>query len=183
MNEYRVSFRYARAVLDLAKQEGIADTVLQDLQFIGKSLKQSRELRAFINNPVTLQTLKKKVLSEIFESKINKLTNAFIMLITDKGRESLLQSIAYQYEEQYNEQNNRMPVEIFTAQEIDELAQKNMCGRLAKWSGKTILPEFKVDKSLLGGVKIQLAGGRILDGSVQYQLSKMHKNLIEGGAL
>ncbi len=183
MNEYRVSFRYARAVLDLAQQENIADNVLQDLQLIGESLKHSRDLRAFINNPVTLQTLKKKVLREVFEAKINKLTNAFVMLITDKGRESLLQSIAYQYEEQYNELNNRMPIEVFTAQEIDELAQKNMCGRLAKWSGKTILPKFKVDNTLLGGVKIVIDGGRILDGSVKNQLEKMHKNLIEGGTL
>ena len=74
MTEYKVSFRYARAVLDLAEQENLSDSIYNDLEFVKKTLRSSLQLRVFTVNPIIQQWRKVRVYKEIFEKRISPLT-------------------------------------------------------------------------------------------------------------
>jgi F-type H+-transporting ATPase subunit delta len=182
MNEYRVSFRYARAVIDLAVKEGIAEVVLNDLLLVKRTIDASTELRTFLKNPVILSTKKMKVIRELFESKLSKLTFSFIQIITDKGRESLLRSIAHQYEDQYNTIFNRLPVEITSAKEFNDDFKSSMSDRIAKWTNKEVLAEYKTDPKLLGGFKLQIKDW-VFDASIRNQLNDLRSKLVEGKSI
>ena len=182
MTEYRVSFRYARAVLNLATQESIAEEILSDFKFVSESIKQSKDLRAFIHSPVILHLRKKKIINEVFIGKVNKLTLAFILLLAEKGRESLIQSIAYQYEVQYNTQYGRLPVEITSANELPENFKIDINGKLSKWTNKVILSDYKINKDIIGGLQLKIDDW-VFDSSVRNQLSLLHKQMIENNSL
>lgn len=182
MTEYRVSFRYARAILNLAVNEGIAQEVLSDFQYINESIKQSQELRSFINSPVILHLKKKKIINEVFNGKIGKLTLSFVLLLTEKGRETLLPSIAYQYEVQYNEQFGRLPVVITSANELPENVKVDITGKLSKWTNKVIISDFIVNKNIIGGLQLKIDDW-VFDSSVRNQLNLLHKQLIENNTL
>jgi F-type H+-transporting ATPase subunit delta len=182
MIEYRVSFRYARAVLNLATQEGIAEEVLSDFQYISESIKQSKDLRAFINSPVILHLKKKKIINEVFQSKINKLTHAFVLLLTEKGREGLLVSIAYQFKVQYNLQFGRLPVQITSANELPENVKIDITDKISKWTNKVVLSDFTVNKTIIGGLQLKIDDW-VFDSSVRNQLNLLHKQLIEKKSL
>ena len=58
MTEQRVSSRYAKAVFEIAKEQGIEKKVLEDFQSISKAISGSREFQLFLENPVIMPSVK-----------------------------------------------------------------------------------------------------------------------------
>lgn len=172
MNEKKVSSRYAKAVYSLAKESNLQDTILSDFTLILKTIADSRELSNLVESPVISSKKKYDVFKEVFGDSISDSTFNFIKLLTEKSRENLLDDIAIEYELIYNEANNRLPVIIYSAVELDEDAKSQILSKLTDWTKKTILSEYKVDSSLKGGLKIKISDW-IFDASIQNQLDKL----------
>ncbi|MFA7325525.1 MAG: ATP synthase F1 subunit delta [Candidatus Kapaibacterium sp.] len=172
MHEKKVSSRYAKAIYGLAKESNLQDTVLSDFTLILKTIADSKELGNLVESPVVSSKKKYDIFKEVFEDSISDTTYRFIKLLTEKSRENLLDDIAYQYELIYNEANNRLPVIIYSAVELDEDAKSQIISKLTEWTKKTILSEFKVDPSIKGGLKIKISDW-VFDASVQNQLDKL----------
>lgn len=179
MTEYKVSFRYARAVLDLAEQENLSDSIYNDLEFVKKTLRSSLQLRVFTVNPIIQQWRKVRVYKEIFEKRISPLTLNFLLFIIKKRRSNLIESIAEQYIYQYNELKNRKFVEIQSAVELDEELKTKAVNKINTLINKTIIPNFRVNPELKGGILFKVDDW-IYDGSLKNQLERLHKQLVEG---
>ena len=102
MIESKVSLRYAKSLLDTTDSLASSDLVLKDFDYILKIIKSSKELASLFRSPIIQNWKKKKILKEIFEPTISKLTLDFLMLITEKHREILIFSIIQQYINLYN---------------------------------------------------------------------------------
>ena len=96
----------------------------------------------------------------------------FLKLLSEKSRENLIDDIAQEYELVYNKENNRLPVTVFTSIELDENSKEEIKSKLAEWTNQTILPEYKVDKSIIGGLKVKI-NDWVFDASIQNQLDKL----------
>src|SRR6056300_1146437 len=130
MTEQRVSSRYARAILTTASEEGIAEIVLDDFRKIAAIIDESRELYNMLKSPIIRFWQKKKIFEEIFKPHIHDLTMKFILLLGDKRREGMIDSIIYQYEAQYNKKNNKIPVTISSAVELSDDIKTNVVKKL-----------------------------------------------------
>ena len=172
MHEKKISSRYAKAIYGLAKESNLQDTVLSDFTLILKTIADSKELSNMVESPVVSSLKKYDIFKEIFEDSISTTTYNFVKLLTEKSRENLLDDIAYQYELIYNEANNRLPVIIYSAVELDEDSKSQIVSKLTEWTKKTILSEYKVDPSIKGGLKIKISDW-VFDASVQNQLNKL----------
>lgn len=172
MHEKKISSRYAKAIYGLAKESNLQDTVLSDFALILKTIADSKELSNMVDSPVVSSQKKYDIFKEIFEDSISNTTYNFIKLLTEKSRENLLGDIAYQYELIYNEANNRLPVIIYSAVELDEDSKSQIETKLTEWTKKTILSEYKVDPSIKGGLKIKISDW-VFDASIQNQLNKL----------
>ncbi len=181
MTEQRVSVRYARSILEIAKQENITDTVLEDFHTIMKMIKSSRELQNLIHSPVVQYWKKKKAFTEIFEPAVSKLTMKFINLLAEKRREKLIPSIIIQYTNLYNVLNGRLPVEIFSAIELSDEIKNKIIEKMKEKTGKTVLTSFKVDPSLKGGLLVKVDDW-VFDASVKNQLEILFEKLANGQA-
>mgnify|MGYP000094314658 CR=1 FL=1 len=182
MTEYKVSFRYARAVLELAEQQKLSDSIYKDLEFVKKTLNSSTQLRVFTINPIIQEWRKVRVYKEIFEKRISALTLHFLLFIIKKRRSNLIESIAEQYMYQYNELKNRKFVEIQSAVELDEELKTKAINKINSLINKTILPEFKINPELKGGILFKVDDW-VYDGSLKNQLEHLHKQLIEGKSI
>jgi F-type H+-transporting ATPase subunit delta len=178
MNEQRVSSRYARALLETAREEGLSDKILADLEDVRNTINQSHELRAMTLSPVIQFWRKKKIYQELFESRLHKLTLNFIMLLTEKNRENLIPDICFQYEAQYNELNNILPIEIDSAVELPEKIKEKIVDKIGKRTNKKIIPDYKIDTALKGGVLIKI-NDWVYDASVKNQLEILFKKLAD----
>jgi F-type H+-transporting ATPase subunit delta len=172
MHEKKISSRYAKAIYGLAKESNLQDKVLSDFALILKTIADSKELSNMVDSPVVSSQKKYDIFKEIFEDSISNTTYNFIKLLTEKSRENLLGDIAYQYELIYNEANNRLPVIIYSAVELDEDSKSQIETKLTEWTKKTILSEYKVDPSIKGGLKIKISDW-VFDASIQNQLNKL----------
>lgn len=179
MTEYKVSFRYARAVLELAESENLSDTIYQDLDFVKRTVKSSNQLKIFTLNPIIQEWRKVKVYKQIFENKISTLTMNFLIFIIKKRRSNLIESISEQFIIQYNELKNRKFVEIQSAVELNEDLRNKAVAKINALINKTIIPDFKVNPQLKGGILIRVDDW-VYDGSLKNQLEHLHKRLAEG---
>ena len=180
MLEKRVSFRYARALLDTASEKGLAAEVFKDIQKVRATLEISKELRSLTESPVFQLWKKKQIYKAIFtEEKISDLTMNFLILLIDKRRGELIISIIRQYEMQYNLLNNRLEADIISALELNDELKKQVIDKLHNWTKKTILPTFIVDEKIKGGLLVRIDDW-VFDASVKQQLDTLFKKLSEG---
>ncbi len=176
MREHRVSSRYARALSTLALEKNMEEKVVEDKDYILGVMSVSRELRVMLASPVVSSFKKKQILKELFESKVSELMMHFLLLVEDKNREDIIRDIFEEFEKDYNIRHNKLPVKIFSAVELTEDIKSKTVTRIAEITGKTIIPEFTIDKSILGGITM-LYDDLFIDASVKSQLEKLHSSL------
>lgn len=180
MTEQRVSSRYANAILDVAIKEGIEELVFNDFVLIGKSLEQSKELSNLTHSPVIAHWQKKNVFKDIFEGKVNQLTLNFLVLLIEKRREGLLLSIAQKYYDFYNTLKNNIEAEVSSAVALDDDMREKIKQKITASTGKNVLLNFVINKSLIGGVSIKI-NDSVFDASVKSSLEMLKKQLAYGG--
>jgi F-type H+-transporting ATPase subunit delta len=174
---YRIASRYAKSLIELAQENGKLEEVHNDVLLLNEAFKASRELRTFLKSPVIRPDKKLEVLNKLFLSKVSEVTGKFIVLMTHKGRESLLSEIAESFVIQYNEYKNITPVTITSAVKLDKATIDSLLSGLKKREnlGDIQLTE-SIDESLLGGF-VLLYGDKQIDSSVRSSLQKLH-NLV-----
>ena len=110
--------RYAIALLELSKEKKVVEKTLSDIQFIEKTISDSRDLELFLKSPIIKPTIKKETLGEIFKSHLNDLTMQFVTLIASKERSAILHQIASSFIHEYNKYAGIIEVEVRAAKEL-----------------------------------------------------------------
>ena len=83
----RVSNRYAKALLDLARERQSLDAVKQDSDLLLAVIQESRDLRSFLKSPIIKPDQKIKTFKSAFAGQLNDLTDAFLELLVKHARE------------------------------------------------------------------------------------------------
>ena len=180
MLEQKVSYRYARALLDTASKEGIAETVYNDIKRVRATLNLSKDLRSMTASPIFQLWKKKRIFKAIFsEIKISELTLNFLILLLEKRRGELIPSIVRQYEMQYNLLIYLLEVDIISAIEPTEDIKKKVIEKLSISTQMTILPTYKIDTNIKGGLLVRIDDW-VFDATIKRQLETLFKKLTEG---
>jgi F-type H+-transporting ATPase subunit delta len=180
MTEQRVSYRYAKALMGTAINDGLAEVIHNDFQKINEIFNSSRELRSLTASPVFQNWKKKKIYNELFENmKISELSSNFLILLIEKRRGSLIPDIVVQFEKLYNILNNKLEVFITSAIELTEEVKGKIILKLAEKTNMTILPVYKIEPALKGGIMLRIDDW-VFDASIKNQLEILFKKLAEG---
>jgi len=169
-----LSNRYAQALFDLSIENGILEKVQKDIVLIDKVLSENRELRVILNNAVLDGYKKIGILNKIFEGKIETLTLKFLQLITRKGREEYIVYICKAFISIYKKYKNIMPVTLTTASKLDDKVVKGILKKLNKFRDKEFELTEKIDKSLIGGFKLDFEDYQY-DDTIRVQLKRLAK--------
>jgi F-type H+-transporting ATPase subunit delta len=169
---------YAEALFEAAREREELEGVLEDLaEFVG-ALRESEELRLFFYGVQITEREKRKAIDALTEDMTLSTTN-FLKVLSDNGREEILEEVLVRYEELVKEHLGKIEVEVTTAvelsdEEIDRL--KERLGRILE--GREVILETRVDPDLLGGAVFRF-GGRMVDGSVRGQLQNLREEMLE----
>lgn len=175
MSVTRISSRYAKSLLDLALEQNKLERVLEDVQALKKAAGQ-RDLLLLLKSPIVNPSKKATILKEIFEGKFDELTMAFVNLIVDKGRESVLPEIADAFIEQYREMKNISTIKLITATpwndaQIEGIRKKILGTDNSKQAVEII---SSVNPDLIGGFVIEF-GDKLYNASVAHKLEQLRK--------
>ena len=101
---------------------------------------------------------------------------SFVSVLLEAKRYALLPQIVTQVEAFLDARQGIIRAHVFSAQPLSDKQRKHTQEVLSSRYGKTVKADFKVDKNLLGGLKIW-CNGELLDGSVQTQLARLQEEL------
>jgi len=179
MSVIRIASRYAKSLLELAKDQGKLDTVVEDIKTFNGAT-QNRDLFLLLKSPIVKGSKKLEIFKSIFDGKIDELTMAFMDIVIRKGREAYLPEMGAEFLNQYKALNKVSTVTLTTAQPISETALEAI---KAKLLGSDITEESldittAVDESLIGGFVVQV-GDKLVDASVAHKLREMAKVIAE----
>lgn len=178
MSPLRIARRYATALLKLAQESQEHERLYKELCWLRRTVQSSSELRAFLRNPIIRSEQKRAIIRELFAERVSPLLLQFLLLLVEKRREALLPEIITAYEELYYQYTDRLAVLVRSAVPLDAELQDQLVAALHERTGKTIVPSFTVDATLLGGVQLQI-GDTVIDGTLRHALERLRRELLE----
>ncbi|MDP2315167.1 MAG: ATP synthase F1 subunit delta [Pseudomonadota bacterium] len=178
MVEGSLARRYAKALLEIGREEGQVDRFGDDLQRFGRLLDGTPELRNVMSNPVFTHTERRAVLDRFIPGlALHPHSINFLRLLLDKERFAALPEIAREYRALADLEAGRVRATVTTAAELSPTMREAVTRALAQTTGKKVVLESRVDPSLLGGLVAQVSG-RVYDASLRTRLERLQLTLV-----
>jgi len=173
-----VARRYAKALYDLADENGVAEKIGKDLASLAEAWKGSEELVALFQNPKFSVDDKRGVIKALAQrSGCHAITVNAAQLLSDRRRLSHLPEIAASYALISEQRSGRIRAEIVTATRLPEAYYTQLQAKLEAATGKKVALARSEDPSLIGGV-VTTVGGRVFDGSIKNRLRGLRSQLL-----
>lgn len=174
MNNGKISIRYAKALLSSAKEAKVEEKVYSEMTTLESAFAQIQLLKQAMTNPTLTKEEKIKLLNSVFNNKASKLTQGFITLVVENGREDYFHRIALSFQELYRKDKNIVVTHLTTAIELDEPLKKKIINSVEEQENSKVELRTEVNPDIIGGYILDIYGKR-LDASIIRQLSKLYK--------
>ena len=174
MNNGKISIRYAKALLSSAKEAKVEEQVYSEMTTLDSAFAQIQLLKQAMTNPTLTKEDKIKLLNSVLNNKASKLTQGFINLVVENGREDYFHRIALSFQELYRKEKNIVVTHLTTAIELDEPLKKKIIQSVEEQENSKVELRTEINPDIIGGYILDIDGKR-LDASIIRQLSKLYK--------
>jgi len=174
MKDARAALRYAKAVLNLAKDSNSQELVDNDMKLIVTTIAQNDELEVVLNSPVIKATDKMKVLKALFSDKLDTISLGLFNLLEENKRISMLESIAKQYSIIYDFNRNMLVAKVTTAVPLTKEIEAKVIAKIIGLTGEKANLENVINPNILGGFILRV-GDVQYDASISNYLNELRK--------
>jgi F-type H+-transporting ATPase subunit delta len=169
---------YAEALFEAAREREELEEVVGDLEDFVQALSENEELRLFFYGGQVPEREKRRAIDALTEDMALSTSN-FLKVLSDNGREEIIEEVLVRYEELVKEHLGRIEVEVTTAVELSDEEQERIGDRLGELlEGREVILHTSVNPDLLGGAVFRF-GGRMLDSSIRGQLQSLREEMLE----
>jgi F-type H+-transporting ATPase subunit delta len=166
---------YSRSLFDVAKEQGKLDVIREQLGQFADALAENRDLQVFFFSPYFSTEEKKEALRRTLDGADETLLN-FLELALEKHRMPALFRIRRRFDERWEEENRRLPVQVTSAIELDDSTVRQIGDAIGEQTGRKIELTSEVDPDILGGIVLRV-GNSILDASIRNRLEQLRKQV------
>jgi len=175
LNNPRLAIRYARSLIEQAKEKDKLTEVYDDMKFLLKTCKNNPDFVALLDSPVIEEHKKNQIIEAVIAGRVNELTATFIKLLGSKSRESNLPEIVSAYIDQYNELKDIHKVRLTTAAKLSDELKESFINKIKTSNNiSNIELETVIDEKLIGGFVLEM-DGKLLDASILRDLKDVRK--------
>jgi F-type H+-transporting ATPase subunit delta len=174
MKGTRAALRYAKAVLNFAKEQKLADVVNTDLQLISNTLEDNKDLQVVLLNPVIKSDVKKTILTKVFDSKINAITQGLLDLLIEKKRLNLILAVAKEYTIIFDFDMGIEVAKVTTAVPLTKELKNTILEKIKSLTGKAVSIKNTVNSNLIGGFILRV-GDKQYDASISGKLNLLKR--------
>jgi F-type H+-transporting ATPase subunit delta len=168
---------YAVALMSIAKDSNIVDQIAGDVDFLLDALRNSEDLQALVANPLINGDLKKSILKQVTEGRVQNVFSNFLMLLVDRRRLFVVEGICQHFQAMMRELRNTILAEVTSTIELNDAQQEQVKQKVKGMTGASSVElATKIDPDLLGGVIIKI-GSQVLDASIRGQLRRINASL------
>ena len=173
------SERYSRALFEISQESSELDKVENDIKDFYLLINSSLEIRNFIKDPTQNLAQQNKVI-ELISDKLNfsKNLKSFFLLLIEKRRIFFIQKIFDSFLKLCSKKRGEVKASLISSKELSQPDLDKITKDLSNVMGSTIKFDYRVDKGLIGGLKLQL-GSFMIDTSIKSKLKKYEQMMIE----
>ena len=177
MDNGRISVRYARALFQLAQEQGCEDAVYDGLtRFTHNYLLAIAQFNEVLSDPIVAREEKVKLVEMAVGEPMHDTLKQFIAFVADQKREDKMFFIAMKYMEMYREKHNILNTQVTTATELSEESYERIKVFIKESFGADAEMDIKIDPNLIGGFILDIENTR-MDASVAGQLNALKNRL------
>ena len=173
------SERYSRALFEVAKEANELEKIEKDMKNFQSLVNSSLEIRNFIHNPTQSKENQNNVIRLLVEKLgLSKNLKNFMFLLVEKRRIFFVRKIIDSFLKLCAQKRGEVKASLISSKELSETELENISKELSSSTSSTIKFNYKVDKELIGGLKLQL-GSFMIDTSIKNKLNKYKQEMLE----
>ena len=166
--------RYAKAVFELAQQEGRVDEWSNRLAKV-RELVGDPQVAAVLSNP-TIPTEQRDELISATPHPLDDEGTNLARLLVESGRIDEAGGIEEEFHRLADNAAGRITATVTTAIELDRTEHDRIQRELSKRLNKEVRLNVAVDPRIVGGLRLQY-GDRVVDASVASKLQQLRRRL------
>ena len=173
------SERYSRALFEVANETNELDKIENDVRNFQSLFNSSSEIKNFIQNPTQSKNTQNNVINLLSENLgFSKNLKNFFLLLIEKRRIFFVKKISESFLKLCSKKRGEIKASLISSKELSSTELDEISKDLSKSMGSIIKFDYKVDKDLIGGLKLQL-GSFMIDTSIKNKLKKFEQTLLE----
>ena len=173
------SERYSRALFEVANEAKELDKIEDDVKNFQSLFNSSFEIKNFIQNPTQSINNQNDVIKLLAEKlSFSKNLKNFFLLLIKKRRIFFVKKISESFLKLCSKRRGELKASLISSKELSPEELNKISNDFSESMGSTIKFDYKVDKELIGGLKLQL-GSFMIDTSVKNKLKKYEQAMLE----
>ncbi len=169
--------RYARAIFQLAGEEGRAAEALEQVATLAKLLADTPALADVLYRPLHPMAERRAAFAAVAgRMGLGTTVTRFVEFLLQQHRMREFPAIAVEMQRLADEAAGRVEAEGVSAAELAPAQLERVRAALATRTGRDVRLHARVDGALIGGV-VARVGDLVFDGSIRTQLESLRANL------
>ena len=169
---------FAASLFMLAMEENKLDEYQSDLSAVKNAFDENPEYVLLLSSPGIPKHERIAAIDKAFGGKVNEYVLNFLKVLCEHGKVSVIDDCIKIFKNLKKQAENRITARVVSARPLDEEQLERLKESLSKKLGSQIKIKPVIDKSVIGGIKIEF-DDKVIDGSVKKQLHDI-KEVIGG---
>ncbi len=174
MIDNTIARRYATALFDVASENNCLDAVFNDMGLLRDVCVSNNDFSRMLHSPIIATSKKTAILKSVFSGKVQDISLQFILLISRKRRDAIIDLIAEAFISLYKSFKNIHIVKVITAIPLTDASRKQILESIANTVPGTIELIEEVNPDLIGGYKL-MYDNNVYDATVSKQIQQLKK--------
>jgi F-type H+-transporting ATPase subunit delta len=177
VREPTIARNYAEALFDLGERTRETERYAGLMTAIADAMAAEPTVRVAIESPGVPKAVKLRVLERALAGHASAAFLRFLAAVVKRERQTLIPAIAADYVGLVDDKLNRVHAGVTLAREADRALQDLVRRRLSEALRKEVIPHFRTDPAILGGMILRVRD-RIIDGSLRRRMVSLRRALL-----
>ena len=178
MRSDAIARRYARALFSLSKEQNSLDAVGAALATAADVLTEPSVMRV-LTGPVSRERKRALLLKIVATTNAPALVRDFLLQLADQGRLSRVGAMRAVFDALLDHERGITRATIRSASPLSADLLEQITSAFGSITGKKVLATVEVVPDLIAGVIVEV-DGRVYDGSLSSELSKLRQHMATG---
>ena len=173
------SERYSRALFEVSKEAKELEKAETDMKNFLFLLQSSNEVKNFIKNPTQSINQQIEVINLLSKKlEFSKNLKNFFLLLIQKRRIFFVKKIIESFLRLCSNKRGEIKASLISSKDLTKSELDRLSKDLSEAMGSILKFDYKVDKELIGGLRLQL-GSFMIDTSIKNKLKKYEQVMLE----
>ena len=177
MREPTIARNYAEALFLFGERTDETQRFADLMEALASALATEPRIHAVLASPRVPKRMKQELFRRALDDRAPEGFVRFLAAVVRRNRQGLLPAIAREFLALVDEKLNRVHAGVTLVRETDRQLQEVIRARLSEVIGKEVIPHFRADPAILGGLIVRVED-RIMDGSVRRKMVVLRQRML-----